>query len=986
MAMDIYVNLKSAAESAKKALDNAAKSTSKLGRETKTTNSGMAKFFSTLKKTNAQFTNISKDANRAASSLSGFGKAVKNLATLGGIYGLANALKIAVQSSMDMIETQNLFVVALGDSAGAAEELLTTLSEASGMDLTNLKSATGTFALLARSMGFTSKQAETLSTSSTQLALDLASLTNVPVSQALGDIKSGLIGQTETMYKYGVDLTEAALKAEALAEGIDKSVRLMSQGEKMALRYNLMIKQTALSHGDFAKTIEAPANQLKILSERFVTAGRAIGSIFIPALTVILPIANAVLIVITKLANAIATLFGYIAPESAATGISNISEDADDATDAIGGTSKALKELKKTALGFDELHTIETDSSASGGGGGSSADVLSQVDLTKYESGLAGIASKADIYAQQIQDAFSKIDFTNFLTSLDGLKTALDGFGTTVGAGLSWFIDNVLVPIAAWTVEDAVPAFIDTLTVAIDKLNSICTDFAPQWDYIWNSFFVPIGQWTADAVITVLEDLQGWIEGLDFEPLVNSFANLADSLEPFAEDVGNGLLWFFENVLLPLGSFTIEDLVPAFLNALSGAIDLVTAAIEALQPLFQWVWDNALQPLASWAGDTVVNILNDLGVAFTAISDWISENQGLVSAMAVTVGVFFAAWQTSGVTQFVVEAGGVIPLLATLTGGFAAATRAKIADRIATVQLATEYVVNLAKSIASAIAQLATSVASWAANTAALVANKIAVAASTVAQWAMVAAQTALNAIMAAGTAIGTAFGAVMTFLAANPIVLVIAAIAALVAGIVYLVTHWEEVKEAASKVWEKVTEIWGKVSEWFSTNVTEPMSNLFEGMVNGIIGVFEGMINGIIKGLNFFINKVNTILAGVNSLASVLGFEVNLHLNKIESVSLPRLARGGILETGSLFEAGENGKAEMLGNYNGRTTVMPLENTDFVQAMYDAVASAITDTQESGGQIIENILNLDGDVIYRNQQKVSQKRGQNFGLGAFAR
>lgn len=985
MAMDIYVNLKSAAESAKKALDNAAKSTSKLGRETKTTNSGMAKFFSTLKKTNNQFTNISKDANRAASSLSGFGKAVKNLATLGGIYGLANALKIAIQSSLDMIETQNLFVVALGDSSDAAEEFLTTLSDASGMDLTNLKSATGTFALLARSMGFTSQQAETLSTSSTQLALDLASLVNVPVSQALADIKSGLIGQTETMYKYGVDLTEASLKSEALAEGIDKSVRLMSQGEKMALRYNLMIKQTALSHGDFAKTIDSPANQLKILSERFVTAGRAIGTIFIPTLTVILPIANAVLIVITKLANAIATLFGYIAPDSAATGISNISEDADDATDAVGGTSAALKELKNTALGFDELHTIETDSSASGGGGGSSADVLSNVDLTSYDSGLSGIASKADVYAQQIEDAFNKIDFTNFLTSLDGLKTALDGFGTTVGAGLSWFIDNVLVPIATWTVEDAVPAFIDTLKVSIDKLNSICTDFAPQWDYIWNSFFVPIGQWTADAVITVLEDLQGWIEGLDFEPLVNSFANLADSLEPFAEDVGNGLLWFFKNVLLPLGSFTIEDLVPAFLNALSGAIDLVTAAIEALQPLFQWLWDNALQPLASWAGDAVVAILNDLGTAFTAISDWISENQGLVDGMAVTVGVFFAAWQISGVTQFVVEAGGVIPLLTTLTGGFAAATRAKIADRIAAVQLATEYVVNLAKSIASAIAQLATSVASWAANTAALVANKIAVVASTVAQWAMAAATAAWNAITVVATAVTTAFGVAIAFLT-SPIGLVILAIAAIIAIIILLVKNWDKVKEVAGNVWDTICDIWGEVSEWFKKNVTDPLSNLFKNMANGIMGFFEGMINGVINGLNWFIDKVNNVLALINSVADKLGFSVDLQFNTIDNVTLPRLAQGGILKMGTMFEAGENGKAEMLGNYNGSTTVMPLENTDFVQAMYDAVASAITDTQESGGQVIENILNLDGDVIYRNQQKVSQKRGQNFGLGAFAR
>ena len=74
MSMDIYVNLKSAAESAKAALDGAARSTSKLGRETKQTNAGMAKFFSNLRKTNNQFNNIARDANRAGTSISGLAK------------------------------------------------------------------------------------------------------------------------------------------------------------------------------------------------------------------------------------------------------------------------------------------------------------------------------------------------------------------------------------------------------------------------------------------------------------------------------------------------------------------------------------------------------------------------------------------------------------------------------------------------------------------------------------------------------------------------------------------------------------------------------------------------------------------------------------------------------------------------------------------------------------------------------------------------
>ena len=113
-------------------------------------------------------------------------------------------------------------------------------------------------------MGMVDEQAQILSTNTYHLALDIASLNNVPIQQAMEDLRSGLVGQSETVYKYGIDVTEASLKTEALAEGITKSVRNMSQGEKMALRYNVMLKSTGLAQGDFAKTIASPANQFKI--------------------------------------------------------------------------------------------------------------------------------------------------------------------------------------------------------------------------------------------------------------------------------------------------------------------------------------------------------------------------------------------------------------------------------------------------------------------------------------------------------------------------------------------------------------------------------------------------------------------------------------------------------------------------------------------------------------------------------------------------
>ena len=136
--------------------------------------------------------------------------------------------------------------------------------------------------------GLSAENASILAENTNRLALDLGALTNRSFTKVAEDLRSGLIGQSKTMYKYGIDVTEAAIKQEALNQGIKKSVRHMSQAEKMALRYSVMLKQSGLAHGDFANTINRPANQLRILSERFLTLGRSIGNLFIPILNSVL--------------------------------------------------------------------------------------------------------------------------------------------------------------------------------------------------------------------------------------------------------------------------------------------------------------------------------------------------------------------------------------------------------------------------------------------------------------------------------------------------------------------------------------------------------------------------------------------------------------------------------------------------------------------------------------------------------------------------
>lgn len=386
-------------------IKNAAKNLSVFGKSLKTVGKsgtqGFGAIFSAIKKTNGAMVNLNKDANRTNTtikSLSGsFGLLGKFMGAVP-LFLFANFLKNATMMSVSAIETQNLFSVALGESAKEVDAFATELSDKIGMNKTTLQEAMGTYGLLAKSMGIASEQSKLLAQNTTILAIDLASLTNVPIEQVMADLRSGLVGQTETVYKYGVDLTEASLQQEAYRLGIEQSVRTMDQGTKMMLRSSLMTQVLTKDLGDgkavlgdFARTMNQPANLLKILSEKVKTLSIALGNAFLPVLAKVLPYMIAFVEILIDAANALATFLGYNeedfgTPFSDGLSLDPVKDGADDATDAVDGTAKAVKNLKKTLLGIDELNIMQApkeDSDVSGGGGGlgSGLDLKDQIKL-----------------------------------------------------------------------------------------------------------------------------------------------------------------------------------------------------------------------------------------------------------------------------------------------------------------------------------------------------------------------------------------------------------------------------------------------------------------------------------------------------------------------------------------------------------------------------------------------------------------------------
>lgn len=323
---------------------------------------------------------------------------------------------------------------------------------------------------------------------------------------------------------------------------------------------------------------------------------------------------------------------------------------------------------------------------------------------------------------------------------------------------------------------------------------------------------------------------------IDLKPLGESLARVAEAASPIVAGLFDGLSWFLDNIAGPLAKWAMECLFPAVLDVIAGAIKLIGSVLEAVKPLFLWLWDNFLEPVAKWTGGVIVSVLGWIADALTRISDWISSHQKTVETITIIIGSFAAAWG----------------------------------------------LVNVAIGI-------------W-------------------------------NAVGAVASGIIKGVGLALQF-AQTKAGLVTIILGALIAVIVLCIRHWDEIKAKAIECWNKIKDAWNKAGDWFHKHVTEPISNFFSGLWDGIKGAFtrafdfikkafKGYVNGWItmveSFINFFIRGINVLVRGINKLSfdvpswvpgiggKSLGFSIPL----IPQVQIPRLATGAVIPPNQQFAA----------------------------------------------------------------------------------
>ncbi len=437
-----------------------------------------SKYNATINSMSRAANTISKANNSIVSSGRGMSRSITSEFTrmLASVYTVKQALDLAgnsIEESMDFTETINLFqtsfkkigMEAAQDSGlewgseaanqfaigfiNEAQSFNDMLVDALSLDPDTLMNYQAVFAQMANAFGLTNKSVMNLSKSFTMLGLDISSLFNTGVEEAMVKLRAGLAGESEPLRTLGIDITEASLKLTALNYGITDNISKMSQAAKTQLRWLTIMDQAEVAFGDMAKTIDSPANQLRVLEQQWNNLTRSIGNLFLPIITSVLPYVNALVIVLRRLIDTLATAVGFEMPDYSDSDIyTDITGGIGDIGDTADSSTGSVNKLKKALLGIDELNILSENTGKKKAGGGDGGSGYPELDdaindksnsyMAKFNEELDKMKNKAEELANLIQP---KIE--GFLRFLDKISPALAGIAAAFAAYkiIGWFTD-----------------------------------------------------------------------------------------------------------------------------------------------------------------------------------------------------------------------------------------------------------------------------------------------------------------------------------------------------------------------------------------------------------------------------------------------------------------------------------------------------------------------------------------------------------------
>lgn len=403
--------------------------------------------------------------------------------------------KKCIELGSDLSEVQNVVDTVFPSMNKNVDAFSKKAAKFFGLSETMSKKYVGNFGAMATAFGFTEKQAYDMSTALTGLAGDVASFYNITQDEAYTKLKSVFSGETETLKDLGIVMTQSALDAYALANGFGKTTSAMSEMEKVSLRYSFVQSQLTNAAGDFAKTSNQWANQVRILSLQFDSFKASIGQGLINVLTPALQWFNLFMEKAVAAGNAFKrfteVLTGKKSEETTiSTGLNSVSTSANNATEAVSGTINKTKQLKTMLAGFDQITKVESNES-------------DNEDTGTASSGGSSSISSGVIDAEPINETTKA--YEKMANCVDKLRKSFSKFADMCKGGVAWSYENVLKPLGEWTMDKLAPAAIDGLCATLDFLTAVGTALKPVWEWLWDNLFAPLGKTFGDGAIILIE-------------------------------------------------------------------------------------------------------------------------------------------------------------------------------------------------------------------------------------------------------------------------------------------------------------------------------------------------------------------------------------------------------------------------------------------------------------------------------------------------
>lgn len=808
-------------------------------------------------------------------SFNGLGSVVKKIGVLiGGAFAIGKLTqfgKECVELGSNLAEVQNVVDVTFTTMSDKVNEFAKNAMTSAGLSETMAKRYVGTFGAMSKSFGFSEAQAYDMSTALTQLTGDVASFYNISQDLAYIKLKSVFTGETETLKDLGVVMTQSALDQYALANGYGKTTSAMTEQEKVALRFAFVQEQLSAASGDFIRTSDSWANQVRVMQLQLQSLKATVGQGLINIFTPVLKVINILLGKLATLANAFKSFTELITGKKSSgqtsgsgaglAGTDAIADTADqygqaadnaeklaDATnDNAKATKKANKETKNYLSSLDEVHKVtstgsnssSTPSSSGGSGGAGNSGLPSSVgnvdygNLAEGETALDKISDSAKKLADLLkklwkpfQDAWKK----EGKNTINAAKVALDGLkklAVSVGKSL----------VEVWTNGTGTTMLTTMLRIAqnvLKTIGNIASGFADAWNK--NNVGTQIIQNIADALVVVMqfvekiaEDTATWAANLNFYPLLESISNLTSTFAPILESIGNVLEWIYNNIVLPMLKWLIETGIPTVINLVSDLAGFFAdhqSIIEAFGAAL----------IGAFAAAKIAGLASRIAGSITTVASFI---KGLIALMTGSSGIM-----------------GGIKAIATAIGPggiFIAAITACIAIGVLLYK-------------------------NW---------DKIREVAGEVWDWIKNKTSTFVNAISSS-----------LKNLASK------------------IVTIWDNVKSSAYQKWTAIWSTVGNLVERIKNGIVEKFTSAKNKVVDifgGIKDTIRNILNKVIGIVNSAIGTVNSAIGGIESAFSFGPWEVPTPFGKKTigfSATFPRvptvpyLAKGAVIPPRSEFLA----------------------------------------------------------------------------------